>query len=352
MCMPPPPLSLSVIIPTYNRKHLIGRTIDSILLQNRTDFELIIVDDGSTDGTMEFLQNYQDERIRIFQKTNGGVSSARNLGLENARGEYVTFIDSDDWISQGFFEDALGAFEQKQVDAVFYGGDLVTKWRCKVVPPFCGQKLENPVFYYDSLFENFCLSGGNSWGCAKFFRRSVIENHQLCFDQAIDYGEDLTFILEFLLFARSLEVRLGVFYHCDVRHQSLGRGHLTSQEKMMSLLRGYQKITLRLKADHQEELLYALNTIMAIHASNLYLSCFDLAWAKGEWKSQLLALCDNPNQRVNKIQSLQKILIRYSFVGFFVWYFVLVSLRLIPQSFKRQIKRYVFNIKDASEKCK
>jgi hypothetical protein len=85
----------SVIIPTYNRSALIGRALDSVLSQGRSDLEVIVVDDGSTDGTLEMLRRY-DRRIQIFEQANKGPGAARNRGLKEARGEYVAFLDSDD----------------------------------------------------------------------------------------------------------------------------------------------------------------------------------------------------------------------------------------------------------------
>ncbi len=91
---------VSVIIPTYNRAHLIVETLNSLLAQTYTRFEAIIVDDGSKDNTRETVARYTDPRIRYFQKQNGGLSSARNFGLDQARGEFIAFLDSDDlWYS-------------------------------------------------------------------------------------------------------------------------------------------------------------------------------------------------------------------------------------------------------------
>lgn len=91
----------SVIIPTYNRETVIKRAIDSVLCQSEKDFELIIVDDGSTDKTEDVVNSYDDNRIVYIQQANGGASSARNNGIMNARGKYISFLDSDDiWYPQ------------------------------------------------------------------------------------------------------------------------------------------------------------------------------------------------------------------------------------------------------------
>ncbi|MFC2061357.1 glycosyltransferase family 2 protein [Elusimicrobiota bacterium] len=87
----------SVIIPSYNRKLFLGKAVETVLSQSYAEFEIIIIDDGSTDGTKELLEKYEDERIRYIYQDNRGVSSARNRGLKEAQGEYIAFLDSDDW---------------------------------------------------------------------------------------------------------------------------------------------------------------------------------------------------------------------------------------------------------------
>ncbi len=88
---------VSVIIPTYNRKKFLKKAIDSVLTQSFADFELIVVDDGSDDKTKELINTYADDRLVYFYQDNQGVSCARNLGLKQAKGEYIAFLDSDDW---------------------------------------------------------------------------------------------------------------------------------------------------------------------------------------------------------------------------------------------------------------
>ena len=92
---------ISVIVPVYNTEKYLDRCIQSILAQTYTDFELLLIDDGSTDLSGEICDKYaeQDSRVKVFHKENGGVSSARNLGLDKANGDWVTFVDADDWVT-------------------------------------------------------------------------------------------------------------------------------------------------------------------------------------------------------------------------------------------------------------
>lgn len=113
---------ISIIVPAYNSEKTIERCINSILHQTYRNFELIVVDDGSSDKTPQMVDDYavMDARIKVIHKSNGGVSSARNVGLENATGEYITFCDSDDLLLEYALENYVKSFESNElVDAVF-----------------------------------------------------------------------------------------------------------------------------------------------------------------------------------------------------------------------------------------
>ena len=97
---------ISIIVPVYNVEKYLKRCIDSILNQSFTDFELILVDDGSTDNSGEIIDEYaiKDERIKVIHKENGGLSSARNVGIEYSKGNYIAFVDSDDYINKNMYK--------------------------------------------------------------------------------------------------------------------------------------------------------------------------------------------------------------------------------------------------------
>lgn len=97
---------LSVIVPVYNAEEYLRKCIDSILYQTYSDLELLLINDGSTDSSGAVCDEYarRDERVRVIHKENGGVSSTRNLGLDLAQGEWITFVDADDWIEHETYE--------------------------------------------------------------------------------------------------------------------------------------------------------------------------------------------------------------------------------------------------------
>ena len=121
-------LMISVIVPVYNTEQYLPRCIESILSQSFTDFELLLIDDGSTDGSGKICDAYaeKDNRIRVFHKENGGVSSARNMGLDEAKGEWVYFVDSDDELLHDGLQ-VLFDNTNKEVDVVLAGFEEVSE---------------------------------------------------------------------------------------------------------------------------------------------------------------------------------------------------------------------------------
>lgn len=97
---------VSVIIPVYNAEKYLRKCLDSVLAQSFADFEVLLINDGSTDGSGKICDDYaqKDARVKVFHKENGGVSSARNLGLDNATGDWIVFVDSDDYVEKNYFE--------------------------------------------------------------------------------------------------------------------------------------------------------------------------------------------------------------------------------------------------------
>lgn len=113
-------MKVSIIIPIYNAEKFISKCIESVLNQTYHDLEIILVNDGSTDETLKIIQQYQnkDERIKIIDKENAGVSDSRNRGIEIATGEYIAFADSDDWLELNMIEKMVNIIEQQNVDMV------------------------------------------------------------------------------------------------------------------------------------------------------------------------------------------------------------------------------------------
>ena len=113
-------MKISILIPVYNAQKFIDKTIKSILIQDFDDFEILIINDGSTDNTLEIINNLNDKRIRIITKENGGISSARNCAISNALGEYILFVDADDYIEKDTLKKLYYTAIENSVDFVVF----------------------------------------------------------------------------------------------------------------------------------------------------------------------------------------------------------------------------------------
>ena len=116
-------VKISVIVPVYNVEPYLPQCLDSLIEQTFNDIEIICVNDGSTDGSLNVLNHYaaKDSRIKVIDKPNGGVSSARNRGLDAAQGEYISFVDGDDWLKQNAYEEIISAVDKRNVDMAVFG---------------------------------------------------------------------------------------------------------------------------------------------------------------------------------------------------------------------------------------
>ena len=197
---------ISIIVPVYNAENFLRRCIDSILAQSYTDFELLLVDDGSPDNCGAICDEYatQDSRVRVLHKENGGVSSARNLGLDNAQGEWVTFIDSDDWVESDFLEKMMISADTDLV----VGGNVRPSGELKQAT----DKLYDTASMADFLEEH--LNGSllrAPWG--KLLRYSIIEHYHIRFDEHIRFGEDTIFIYKYLCQCQVVSTISSCGYH-------------------------------------------------------------------------------------------------------------------------------------------
>lgn len=183
---------ISIIIPVYNAENFLCSTVDCILSQNSLDYELLLVDDGSQDQTGKICDEYarQDSRVRVFHKQNGGVSSARNMGIENSKGEWLMFVDSDDKVLSSAFDtinDFLNSLERQNQDFILF------RHQCNGVSieaPF-GQTIS--VCEYLKKLLNYKMAPA-PW--AKLYRSSRIGT--LKFNEALKIGEDLLFNFEYV----------------------------------------------------------------------------------------------------------------------------------------------------------
>lgn len=184
---------LSVIIPVYNVEAYLEKCVESILTQSYSNLEVILVNDGSKDGSGAICDGFvqKDSRVRVIHKENGGLSSARNAGIEAASGAYITFVDSDDWIEEGAYAHLMSLIERYQVKLVCGGNFDVDGATGKKTLGICPGK-EEIVTAEEFVGRMFMWQGCDSSVCDKIFHKSLLENFRfpegrVCEDVAITY---------------------------------------------------------------------------------------------------------------------------------------------------------------------
>lgn len=203
---------LSVIVPVYNAESTLSRCVMSVINQEFSDFELLLVNDGSNDASLEICCKFSklDRRVRVFSQPNGGVSSARNVGLDNAIGTWVMFVDSDDYLYEGCLIEMMPD-DDNLIDLVIGG---IYSGFSQTLFSLPGHILLKEDFreILSKEISHPCISSP----CAKFFRKDLIEKQSLRFDTTLYFGEDSIFVKEYLLEVDSLYIcQLPCYYYCD-----------------------------------------------------------------------------------------------------------------------------------------
>lgn len=209
---------ISIIVPVYKVENYLSQCVDSILNQTFADWECILVDDGSPDGSGVICDEYaqKDARIHVIHKENRGVSAARNTGLSAAQGEYIYFIDSDDYVEREALELLLSKAKQSEADIMVHGivNDYIYKHSSTAV-----KYVSLPDKDYSTILEM-----SDRWGLLKgpvnkLFKNSIIKNKSLRFDESISYGEDTKFTFEYLVHCHSIAFVPRHLYHYCFRNK-------------------------------------------------------------------------------------------------------------------------------------
>lgn len=208
---------LSIIMPVYNPGKRLKVAVDCILMQNYRNIELILIDDGSTDGSSEICDTYslQDNRVIIIHQENSGVSSARNTGIKQAQGKYIAFLDADDTVEMDTYTMAIEMLEKKTIDFVMFGMSEdyyrgYTYYHSKIISIKDMEfKKRNIKAYFMTLYNKEYLFSA----CTKVIRASIIKNNNLLFRNEMAMLEDLFFVLDVMEHSNNILVMHNVFYH-------------------------------------------------------------------------------------------------------------------------------------------
>ena len=254
---------VSVVVPVYNTERLVERCLDSIISQTYSNLQIIVVDDGSTDKSLEILNKYQskDNRISVYSQNNSGVSAARNCGMRHSTGEYVLFVDSDDYILQNTVESLVGTLENNQ-DGVVFGYKLSgrgtwgtdTRVLDKIVSlsgsTVTGMEILKHVLTIDPEKE---LLG---YSVRYLYSRKILEENSIAFDNSLKISEDYKFIVEFLMHAKNIAVLNQELYVYDVNTSSATARYMPTLSGDMNsvnqwIAENVYKLDPQIKQEHQ-----------------------------------------------------------------------------------------------------
>lgn len=217
--------AVSVLIPAYNVERYLHKCLDSVLSQTFVNFEVILIDDGSTDGTGKICDDYaaKDSRIKVYHQGNKGISATRNLCLQHANGNYIQFVDSDDWIEPNMLDVMYSKAGECCADVVGCSFWDERESESEIVDTFYENK---ESFFYDIL--------QNRWGVLwkLLIKKRVLTECKISFPQGVDGGEDFVFVTKTLFYASKVVCVRDVLYHYN-RTNATSFISTPSYEKLM-----------------------------------------------------------------------------------------------------------------------
>lgn len=273
-------MKFSIIMPVYNVEQYLSEAIESVINQKHEDFELIIVNDGSTDNSLEIAKYYKenDVRIEIVTQKNKGLSSARNTGLSFAKGEYIYFIDSDDWIDESTLSSIYELIQTKNLDIIcFLAETFITTYKSekenqKLIAHYnkyyqrgyLTEKEYNAEEYLETVFkhDNFVASA-----CLYVFKKNLVDKSNLRFVEGIIY-EDNLFTIELISNAKNLFLIPKQFYKRRIRQDSITTSIVDFRKPHSYLIISEQLFNLWLRKKERKYLLRE-SKLFFIQALNL-----------------------------------------------------------------------------------
>lgn len=275
----------SVIVPVFNGERYIKECVDSILVQSCPDFELILVDDGSTDGSGDLCDRYaaSDERVTVIHQKNRGQTAARQAGVSCACGEYAICVDADDWIAPGFLEDAQRELEKNRVDLISYGFKYVEGKKHKEVqepvPEGIYREKELKQIIYPCILqgENMDNMLFSIWG--KVIRRQILLERQMEVPEKLTLGEDAACMVGIYRESKTVCIKRQVMYFYRIHKTSSSHCFRMEQyQQLEETIRYFEGLNIEEIPDFDQQ----------IHRyTTLCLFCLMLSAIESEAKDQL-----------------------------------------------------------------
>lgn len=242
-------MSITVIVPIYNASHYLYECIHSIIKQTCSDFELLLIDDGSTDNSSDICNFWveKDGRIKYFRQENSGASSARNHGLRKAQGDWVIFIDSDDYVLPNYLSDLYDITKKNtDVDLCIDGVRIYQENKQIRLVSF-----ENKIYSADDALQLFCDIKIHKYGYSvgKLYKKSIIDKYHLRFDENICIAEDSVFMMNFISKCSHIAFCNKCNYIYNLHSNSLSTS-VSNYEKELYSYNAYKDIIISLKKQY------------------------------------------------------------------------------------------------------
>jgi len=236
---------VSIVIPVYNVEKYLPKCLDSVISQTITDIEIVVIDDGSTDKSPEICDRYarNDNRIRVIHKKNGGLSDARNTGLEICTSDYVTFIDSDDYVSEDYIEVLYESIKRHESDIAISAHFVV--YPSRIIDTSTN---ENYIATPKEILDKLLYSDGidiSAW--AKLYKKSLFSN--IRFPKGRNY-EDAATTYRLIDKSKRISVNSKPTYYYVIRNNSISQGEFT--RKKLDLLKSTREMTNYISAKYPE----------------------------------------------------------------------------------------------------
>lgn len=262
---------ISVIVPMYNCEKTIDRCIQSVLNQENENWELLLIDDGSTDKTVEICSRYisDNDKVHVYEKENGGPSSARNYGIDNAKGQYLVFLDSDDYFDNNHISSLQKEIDSKKPDTIFCGYKAIYENgdTAEVIIPqydkseFLGNETINLIsrFIGYSMEDFYAKLNGIDEKQREFaavwrfcYSREIIKENNIIFDEAVGFGEDIIFNSLYIAFCKKLIITDITSYNYQYSSEGLVQQFLHADgiklcNHKMELMKAREKATVTIK---------------------------------------------------------------------------------------------------------
>lgn len=262
---------ITVVVPLYNMAQFLPRAMESLLKQDYRNYEIIIVDDGSTDDGSQLADDYsvKYDIVSCIHKENGGLSSARNVGIDNAKGKYIIFPDPDDWVSEDYLSFLYGMHSVHHTDLEICGRTVVDENGKEISKTKGGEGVWEKSKALCMLMDSQYYTGS---ACNKIFHLDIIRNNMLYFDTELGMAQDLHFCVRYFMYCEKVVYNPSPKYYYYQHSGGVTSSGMTLTSRKMSGLKTYEKIAEMTKMEYPVVHDMSLATLcnMSLHFLYIY----------------------------------------------------------------------------------